>query len=405
MTSDNVDLELVRLVAHGRRLGDVMVGLPADDVREGAGPAGLTWDQRREVVSSVGGIGDVVVQAASGCAGNVGRFQPDFLLMAADPDSDVRAALASYGGRLVDAPALPPHPRSRRSVLPHLLETQPIVRLVEAHSPLAAFVAAQARAEIDGATRRFHGLWSSSLADATVRGKRDTEAVGMDERLDSVASLLSMSDLPLLFDAETGGPPAALARYIARMEALGVAGAVIEDKVGLKQNSLLGPSRGQRQEDVEVFAEKISVAASTPASGDFLVVARVESLTLDNGLDDALMRAQAYVKAGANAVMIHSRRQQPDEVLEFAGTFRTDNPCVPLVAVPTTYSGISETDLASHGFNIIIYANHLLRAALPAMQRVAEQILVHERAGETESQLMPIPELLNLFGETRDRPF
>jgi phosphoenolpyruvate phosphomutase len=190
-----------------------------------------------------------------------------------------------------------------------------------------------------------------------------------------------------------------LARTVRSLEGCGISAVTVEDKAGPKRNSLYGNSVPQVQEDMQVFADKVALAASAADSPDFLVIARVESLILDKGVEDALLRATAYAKAGAHAVMIHSHSTLPDQVLEFARSFRMDHPHIPLVAVPTTYCQVTEAELVEAGFSLVIYANHLLRAAYPAMQRAASTILRHGRAWEIEDQLTPIPDFLRLFEE------
>lgn len=407
MTQETVDTDLIRLIKQGRQHGDVIIGLLSDRLLYGQRVPLTVWAQRREILENIVGVSRVVPQDEWTCAPNLRVHRPDVLLHSGHWDEvpgrrvrdEVLAALASYGGRLVEVPtgADVSASRLRVSGLQRVLESQPLVRVIEAHSPLSAVVAQAASVNVDGVERSFDALWASSLTHARQAGLPDTGVASMQQRLDVVQSILDTVSLPLIFDADTGGTAQELARTVRRLEAIGVSAAIVEDKTGPKRNSLYGTSVAQQQEDAEVFAEKIACAASAVRNPDFMVIARVESLILGKGSDDALVRANAYAKAGAHAVMIHSRSPQPDEVLEFARRFRPDHPHLPLVAVPTTYCAVTEAELVDTGFSVVIYANHLLRAAYPAMQRAARSILANGRAAESESDLTPIPEFLRLF--------
>jgi phosphoenolpyruvate phosphomutase len=255
--------------------------------------------------------------------------------------------------------------------------------------------------DVDGRVRQFDGFWSSSLTDSTARGKPDIEALDISSRLSNVNDIFEVTTKPLIFDGDTGGKPEHFELNVRSMERLGLSAVIIEDKTGLKKNSLFGNEVAQSQEDVESFSDKIRLGRKARVGEDFMVIARIESLILEKGMPDAVMRARAYVNAGVDGIMIHSRKKEPDEVFEFARIFRSDFPNVPLVCVPTSYNKCTEEELAAHGFNVVIYANHLMRAAYPAMQRVAQDILRNGRSAEVDAQLMSINQILELIPGTK----
>jgi phosphoenolpyruvate phosphomutase len=281
------------------------------------------------------------------------------------------------------------------------LAAKPISRFIETHNPISALIAEHTTVEVDGKVRQFDGFWSSSLTDSTARGKPDIEALDISSRLTNVNDIFEVTTKPLIFDGDTGGKLEHFELNVRSMERLGISAVIIEDKKGLKKNSLFGNEVVQSQEDIELFCDKIRAGRAARVCDDFMVIARIESLILEKGMQDAIRRAQAYVKAGADGIMIHSRRQGPDEVFEFARIFCSDFPSVPLVCVPTSYNTCTEDVLAAHGFNIVIYANHLLRAAYPAMQRAAHEILSNARSAEVDAHLMSINEILELIPGTK----
>jgi phosphoenolpyruvate phosphomutase len=264
------------------------------------------------------------------------------------------------------------------------------------HSPLCGHLVESLEVELPDRVARFHAMWSSSLTDSTIRAKPDNDVVDMSSRMASVDSLFEVTTKPLIFDGNSGGHPEHFAFAVRSLERLGVSAVIVEDKTGLKRNSLFDGAPMQEQESIDKFCEKIAVGRAASISDSFLIVGRVESLILGAGMEDALARAHAYVAAGADGIMIHSRSKSPDEVLEFCDRFRAADVDTRLVAVPSSYSAVHEDDLARRGVNVVIYANHLLRAAYPAMRAAAESILRHGRAHEADEICMPIREFLNL---------
>lgn len=289
-----------------------------------------------------------------------------------------------------------PH-EQRRASLRRQIEDEGFVRLMEAHDPLSAIVAEQASViGPDGRRLEFDGFWSSSLTDSARRGLPDIELLTTRGRLAGIADMFAVTTKPLLMDGDTGGLVEHFEYAVRDLERAGVSGVVIEDKSGLKQNSLLGTSVPQLLATVEEFSEKIARGKAAQSGSDFMVVARIESLILGLGLDEARRRAEAYVAAGADAIMIHSRQASPSEVLTFAAEFRRRHPKVPLVSVPTTYNSVRAADLREVGFSVVVYANHMLRASLRAMDDVAHLILSHDRTLEVEPVCAEIAPLLTV---------
>jgi phosphoenolpyruvate phosphomutase len=289
----------------------------------------------------------------------------------------------------------------RQITLKRLLRAKQLVRFIEAHSPISALIAEHARIENDGMVKEFDGFWSSSLTDSTEMGKPDIEALDISLRLNNINHIFEVTTKPLIMDADTGGKPEHFEINVRSMERLGISAVIIEDKTGLKKNSLFGNDVVQTQEEPEAFAEKIRAGRAARVNSDFMIIARIESLILDRGIEDAIRRARIYVAAGVDGIMIHSRQKSPDEVFEFARIFRGEFPEIPLVAVPTSYNKVTEDELAAHGFNIVIYANHLLRAAYPAMKAVAHEILKNGRSSEVDKQIMSVNEILEIISGTK----
>jgi len=425
MTIDILHHGHINIIEHARQYGDVMIGLVTDAaVGDHKRLPYLTYEHRRKIIENIVGVTRVVPQEEWDYAPNLRRYRPDFMVHGDDwiegPLAPYRQkaleALAEYGGKLIEIPytqgvssqslvsqlqGLGTTPDIRRRTLKRLLAAKPISRFIEAHNPISALIAEHAVVERDGKVRQFDGFWSSSLTDSTARGKPDIEALDISSRLSNVNDIFEVTTKPLIIDGDTGGKPEHFELNVRSMERLGISAVIIEDKKGLKKNSLLGNEVVQSQEDIELFCDKIRAGRAARVGDDFMVIARIESLILEKGMKDAINRAQSYVNAGVDGIMIHSRKKGPDEVFEFARIFRSDSPSVPLVCVPTNYNAVTEDELAAHGFNVVIYANHLLRAAYPAMQRVAHEILRNGRSAEVDAHLMSINEMLELIPGTR----
>lgn len=425
MTVDVFHHGHMNIIAKAREYGDVIVGLLTDEaVADYKRLPYLSFEHRKKILENIVGVTQVVAQNEWDYAPNIRKYRPDFMIHGDDwlngPLAPYRElalkALAEYGGKLIEIPytrgitssgmienmlSVGTTPEIRKGTLKRLLQVKPITRFIEAHSPISALIAETSKVEVDGKVRQFDGFWSSSLTDSTEMGKPDIEALDISSRLGNINNIFEVTTKPLIMDLDTGGKPEHFEINVRTIERLGISAVIIEDKTGLKKNSLFGTDVAQTQDDVGLFCDKIRAGRASRISSDFMVIARIESLILDKGMDDAVIRAQAYVDAGVDGIMIHSRRKEPDEVYEFAQIFRSDFPNIPLVCVPTSYNQVKEDELATHGFNIVIYANHLMRAAYPAMKHVAHEILRHGRSAEVDNKLISINEVLELIPGTK----
>ena len=285
----------------------------------------------------------------------------------------------------------------RRGRLKKLLESGKTLSVMEAHSGLSGLIVEKTRVVVNGEPKHFDAMWVSSLCDSTMKGKPDIELVDMTSRIKTIEEIMDVTTKPIILDADSGGLLEHFEYNVKTLERIGVSAVIIEDKVGLKKNSLFGTEANQKQDTIENFCAKIKAGKKAATTTEFMIFARCESLILEQGLDDAIKRCSAYVDAGADGIMIHSKSKTPDEVIEFCDAFKKLYPTIPIVAVPTTYNTITEDELAAHGVNIIIHANHLLRSAFPAMQKTAETILQNGRSLEADELCMSIKEILNLI--------
>ena len=425
MTVDILHHGHINIIENARKYGDVLIGLLTDEaVADFKRLPYLTYESRKVILQNIQGVTNVVPQNEWDYAPNLLKYKPDFMIHGDDwiegPLAPYRdralMALSEYGGKLIEIPytkgisssgmvenllSVGTTPEIRKGTLKRLLRAKSMNRFIEAHSPISALIAENSKVEVNGKIRQFDGFWSSSLTDSTEMGKPDIEALDISSRLSNINNIFEVTTKPLIMDLDTGGKPEHFEINVRSIERLGISAVIIEDKTGLKKNSLFGNEVPQTQENVDLFCDKIRAGRSSRINSDFMVIARIESLILEKGMADALMRARAYVEAGVDGIMIHSRQKRPDEVYEFARIFRTDFPHIPLVCVPTSYNSATEDELASHGFNVVIYANHLMRAAYPAMKNVAYEILKHGRSTEVDGQLISINEVLELIPGTK----
>lgn len=419
MTVDTFHHGHIDVIETGRQYGDVVIGLVADQaVSKIRRPPCLEYEQRKRILEGIEGVKQIVPQDDWDCVPNLRRYRPDYMIDGYDwidgPEHNHRArareVIREWGGQIIEMPdiagkqrgglARPTAPLPRQLQLRRQLAMSGFVRAIEVHSPLCGLIAERAVAERDGAPVRFDAMWSSSLVDSTVRGKPDIEVLDHSARLSALDELFDVTAKPLLYDADTGGRAEHFSYTVRTLERIGVSAVVIEDKIGLKRNSLLGGDARQMQESIENFCRKIAAGKAAQVATDFAIVGRIESLILDAGLDDAITRAREYVAAGADGVMIHSRSRDPAEVFAFCDRFRAVDAATILVAVPTTYNSVCERDLQARGVNIVIYANHLLRAAYPAMMQAAQAILKNGRCQEADSLCMSVDEILRLVPGT-----
>lgn len=423
MSADLITPDHVALIKEARKRGEVVIGLLTDRAVAGYQrlPA-MPYEERKIVLESIVGVKAVVPQETLDYVPNLLKIKPDYVLHRDDWNTGVPRVsrqrvidtLQPWGGELVEPDGSEgiasitsdradhdagTTPQMRLGMLKRLLEAKPLVRILEAHSGLTGLIAETVKVDVDGQLREFDGIWMSSLTDSAAKAKPDIEYVDITSRMNTVSDILETTTKPIIYDGDSGGIAEHFVFMVRTLERLGVSAVIIEDKTGPKKNSLFGTGVGQSQEDIEVFAHKISCGKHAQVTDDFMVIARIESLILQAGMDDALTRAQAFIAAGANGIMIHSKEKTADEVLTFCKEFATFDMRVPLVVVPSTYSQTTEDTLAEAGVGVVIYANQLLRSAYPAMINVAESILRNGRAAEAESSCMPIKEIIRLIPE------
>ena len=406
-------------------MGDVVIGLLIDSAIAGYQRLPyMRYEERKVVLEAIAGVKEVVPQETLNCVPNLLKIKPDYVLHRDDWNTGVLRetrqrvidTLNQWGGELIEPDPMPgitatalhhairevgTTPERRLSMLKRLLEARPLLRIIEAHSGLTGLIAETVSVESDNKVREFDGIWMSSLTDSTVKAKPDIEYVDMTSRMNTVSDILETTTKPIIFDGDTGGIAEHFVYMVRTLERLGVSAVIIEDKKGLKKNSLFGTDVVQIQDNIEDFAQKVSAGKSAQVTDDFMIIARIESLILKAGMDDALARAQAYIATGADGIMIHSKRPTADEVLTFCKEYEKFDDRVPLVVVPSTYAQTTEDELAEAGVRVVIYANQLLRSAYPAMVEVAKSILLHSRAAEAEEHCMFIKDIINLIPERK----
>lgn len=288
-------------------------------------------------------------------------------------------------------------PDNRRKKLKQLLLEKKFVRIMEAHDALSAIIVENIKIEDNYKIKEYDGIWLSSLCDSTIRGKEDIEIVDITSRLTTMKEIMEVTDCPIIFDGDTGGITEHFVYNVKKLEELGASAIIIEDKIGLKRNSLFGTDVKQEQDDIDNFCHKIKEGKNALLTKDFMIIARIESLILNKGIEDALERAKAYVGAGADGIMIHSKSENGNEIIDFCNKFRQINTDIPLIIVPTTYNHIKEEVFRANGINMVIYANQLIRCAYLAMKDVAKSILENERSYEVNDKCISIKEILNLI--------
>lgn len=413
----------LNIISEARKLGKVIVGCLSDEasIRYNKFPT-ISQEDRIRLYRSIDGVDDVIVQNDMLYDDVITQLKPDYVLHGDNwkdgPRKSVRAhvldLLKSYGGELIDIPytyneevkkidmqlreklAMPEYRRKR---LRQLLKLTPIVKAMEAHSGLTGLIVEKTIVEHEGRIDQFDAMWISSLCDSTAKGKPDIELVDMTSRFRTIDDITEVTTKPIIFDGDTGGLTEHFVYTVRSLEKMGVSAVIIEDKKGLKKNSLFGTEVKQTQATIEEMSAKIAAGKKAQLTDDFMIIARIESLILEQGMEDALARAHAFVAAGADGIMIHSRKKDPAEILEFCDKFRADNKETPIVVVPSSFNVITEEELAQHGVNIVIYANQLTRSAFPSMQKTAEDILRYHRAKEVDDRLMSIKDIITLIDE------
>ncbi len=413
----------LNLLKKAAEYGEVTVGVLADEamVRFNRFPT-VSLEQRVEMVRQAKLAAQVLVQREIMYDEVLDKLRPDYVIHGDNwqegPECAIRENvlenLKKYGGELIEVPYTYNEkvkriddnmkeklamPEFRRKRLKQLLQMRPIVKALEVHSGLTGLIAEKTIVESRGELDQFDAMWISSLCDSTAKGKPDIELVDMSSRIRTIDDVLDVTTKPIILDGDTGGLIEHFVYNVRTLERMGVSAVIIEDKTGLKKNSLFGTEVAQTQDSIENFTRKIRAGKSALRTEEFMIIARIESLILERGMEDALRRAFAYVEAGADGIMIHSRKKDPDEILEFCKKFREQNDRTPIVVVPTSFNSITEEELAAAGVNIVIYANQLTRSAFPAMQSTAVEILKNHRAMEVDAKLMPIKDIIRLIDE------
>lgn len=421
MSADLIHPGHLNILKRASELGEVTVGLLTDEaIASYKRLPFMNYEQRKTVIESIKGVSNVVPQETLDYTPNLRKYRPRYVVHGDDwkegvqkkVRQDVIDTLHEWGGELVEVPytqgisstklnqalkEIGTTPDIRRNKLRRLLNAKPLVRFIEVHSGLTGLIVENISLKTERGREEFDGMWASSLTESTAQGKPDIEAVDVTSRMNSLNTILEVTTKPIIYDADTGGIAEHFQFTVRTLERLGVSAAIIEDKTGLKKNSLFGTDVCQTQDGIESFCRKIHAGKTAQVTEEFMIIARIESLILGCGMKDALDRAAAYIEAGADGIMIHSRAKDPDEVFEFCREYRKLPKTVPLVVVPTTYSKVTEEELVRNGVNVVIYANHLIRAAYPAMVETAECILRNHRAFEAEERIMPIKDILELI--------
>ena len=413
----------LNLINEAKKYGKVIVGVLCDSemVKYNKFPLKTTLE-RVEMIKKIPDVDSVLIQDNIMYDNIIKDVRPDYVVHGDNWSNDAMIAIKNnilevldeYGGELIEVSytfnenvqkidrqmkeklAMP---ELRRARLKRLLNMVQIVKTIEVHSGLTGLIAEKTVIADNGYINQFDAMWISSLCDSTEKGKPDIELVDMTSRFRTINDIMEVTTKPIIFDGDTGGLTEHFVYTVRSLERMGVSAVIIEDKVGLKKNSLFGTEVKQTQDDIEHFCEKIHAGKNAQLSDDFMIIARIESLILEAGMADALKRAFAFRDAGADGIMIHSRKKEPDEILDFCDKFRAKDAETPLIVVPSSYNTITEEELINHGINIVIYANQLLRAAFPAMQNAALSILKHHRAHEIDEELLSIKKIITLIDE------
>jgi len=421
MSADLIHRGHLNVIKEAAKLGKVTVGVLTDAaIASYKRLPYLDYEQRKEIVEAIKGVDQVVPQETLDYRPNLEKLRPDYVVHGDDWKEGIQRetrrqvidTLAQWGGELVEvaytkgisSTQLNKAVREvgttadiRRARLRRLINAKPVVRILEAHSGLTGLIAENVTVQTDEGLREFDGMWGSSLTDSVARGKPDIEAVDISARMNTINDIFEVTTKPMIFDGDTGGRPEHFTFTVRTLERLGVSAIIVEDKIGLKKNSLFGTGVEQTQDSIQGFCDKIRVGKDAPVTEDFMIIARLESLILKHGMEDCLERAAAYIEAGADGIMIHSREPEGREVFDFCKRYESFERQVPLVAVPSSYDAVYENELSDAGVDVVIYANHLLRSAYPAMVRTAQTILSNGRSYEARDGLMSIGDILTLI--------
>ena len=424
MSADLIHQGHLNIIAEGKKFGNVIIGLLTDEAIASYKRLPLiAFDERKLIVENLKGVEKVIAQTTLDYFPNLKKIKPDYVVHGDDWKTGVQRevrqrvidTLSDWGGELIEPKytegisstdlisaikARGITPGKRMKTLRRLINVKPIVRILEAHNGLTGLIVEKTSIEKDGKTIEYDGIWESSLTDSTSKGKPDTELVDFTSRFQSIEEILEVTTKPIIVDGDTGGKIEHFKFRVKTLERLGVSAIIIEDKVGSKRNSLFGTDVEQHQDSIENFSTKISEGKKSLVTENFMIIARIESLILKKGMDDAMDRAKAYIKAGADGIMIHSKDKDGKEIIDFCQKYKKFYNRVPLIVVPSTFAHFTEVELQSLGINVVIYANQLIRSAYPAMIKTAKSILKNSRGKEASDEFcMPIKDILTLIPE------
>jgi len=422
MSADLVHPGHINILKEAAKLGDITIGLLTDKaIASYKRLPYMTYEQRKEVIENIKGVVEVIPQETLDYRPNLEKIRPNIVVHGDDWKEGVQSktrqqvidTLAQWDGKLVEVSytegisstqlnnslkEIGTTPDIRRARLKRLIDSKDIVRILESHNALSGLIVETIKSD---SGIEYDGMWSSSLTDSTSKGKPDIEAVDVSTRINTINEIFEVTTKPMIYDADTGGIAEHFAFTVRTLERTGISAVIIEDKTGLKKNSLFGNDVAQTQDSIENFCNKIKMGKAAQVTDDFMIISRIESLILEAGMDDAVKRAKAYIEAGTDGIMIHSRKKEPNEILEFCKILREYNEDIPIVVVPTSFNQITAKELGEAGINVVIYANHMLRAAYPGMVKVAKSILDNDRSMEAEKDLLSIKEILELIPGTK----
>lgn len=425
MSADIIHPGHLNIIHEAQKLGYVTVGVLTDAaISSYKRLPYLNYEQRSLIVKNLKGVEEVIPQSTLDYVPNLELLRPDFVVHGDDWKEGVQKetrqrvidTISKWGGKVIDVPytkgisstqlnsklkEIGTTPEIRLKRLRRLIEAKSIVRICESHSGLTGLIIENTSVEVNGIRREFDGMWSSSLTDSTSKGKPDIEAVDLTTRLHDLNDALECTTKPIIFGGDTGGKIEHFVFTVRTLERLGISAVIIEDKIGLKKNSLFGMDAIQTQDTIDGFCNKIRAGKRAQITDDFMIIARIESFIAGKGQEDAMERALAYIEAGADGIMIHSKDKSGEDIRLFCKALRLANQSVPIVVVPTTYNHVTEEELSLWGANIVIYANHMLRSAYPAMLNTAKSILSHGRSYEANELCMPVKEILELIPGTK----
>lgn len=426
MSADILHIGHLNIIKEATKYGEVIVGVLTDKaIASYKRLPYLSYDIRSKTVENIKGVSNVIPQNTLDYTENLELLKPDYVVHGDDwkvgVQSTIRESvintLNKWGGKLIEPSytegisstmindsikSIGTTPNIRLNRLKRLINSKPIVRILESHSGLTGLIIEHTSLkDEDGKTIEFDGMWSSSLTDSTSKGKPDIEQVDLTTRLHGINDMLECTTKPMIYDGDTGGKPEHFQYTVRTLERLGISAIIIEDKTGLKKNSLFGTEVKQTRDTIESFSNKIKVGKAAQVTDNFMIISRIESFIVGDTLEDALERANAYVEAGADGVMIHSKDKSGEDIKSFCINFRKTNKTTPIILVPSSYNQIKEEELISWGANVVIYANHMLRASFPAMQHVANTILKNKRTLELDNTCMSIKDILELIPGTK----